>query len=132
MGIPDFTELERCRMSGDELMVALRKSGTTDVSEVAYAILEQDGTVSVIPRAYAKPATAKDVLAKNSESGIFHIIIDRGLINSDSLKKINKSAEWVENAVKKYEIRISSVRLMLCDEIGNILLYTSSGKKEPK
>lgn len=132
MGVPDFSELERCRMSGDELMVALRKSGTTDISEVAYAILEQDGTVSVIPRAYAKPATARDVLAKNSESGIFHIIIDRGLINSDSLTKINKSAEWVENAVKKYEIRISSVRLMLCDETGNILLYTSSGKEEPK
>ena len=130
MGNPDFAELERCRMSSDELMVALRKSGTTDISEVAYAILEQDGTVSVIPRAYAKPATAKDVLAKNSESGIFHIIIDRGLINSDSLKKINKSAEWVENAVSKYAIAVSSVRLMLCDEIGNILLYTSKGKEE--
>ncbi len=132
MGTPDFTELERCRMSGDELMVALRKSGTTDISEVAYAILEQDGTVSVIPRVYAKPATAKDVLAQNAESGIFHIIIDRGLINSDSLTKINKSTEWVENAVGKYAIAVSAVRLMLCDDVGNILLYTSNGKEEPK
>lgn len=129
MGIPDFTELERCRMSGDELMVALRKSGTTDISEIAYAILEQDGSVSVIPRSYAKPATAKDVLAKNAESGIFHIIIDRGLVNTDSLQKIKKSAEWVKNAVSKYGLEIPDVRLMLCDDAGNIQVYTSDGKE---
>jgi uncharacterized membrane protein YcaP (DUF421 family) len=130
MGIPDFAELERCRMSGDELMVALRKSGTTDISEIAYAILEQDGNVSVIPRAYAKPATAKDVSAKNAEAGIFHIIIDRGLINADSLKKINKSAEWVQNAAKARGLEISGIRLMLCDELGNVQIYTSGGKED--
>lgn len=116
-------------MSGDELMVALRKSGTTDISEIAYAILEQDGSVSVIPRSYAKPATAKDVLAKNAESGIFHIIIDRGLVNTDSLQKIKKSAEWVKNAVSKYGLEIPDVRLMLCDDAGNIQVYTSDGKE---
>lgn len=130
MGIPDFTELERCRMSCDELLVALRKSGTTDISEVAYAILEQDGSVSVIPRSYAKPATAKDVLAKNTESGIFHIIIDRGLINMDSLLKIHKDTEWVHNVTNLHGYTISSVRLMLCDEIGNVQVYTSDGKEE--
>ncbi len=129
MGIPDFTELERCRMSGDELMVALRKAGTTDISEIAYAILEQDGSISVIPRAYAKPATAKDVLAKNAENGIFHIIVDRGLVNTDSLQKLNKSAEWVKNAAGNYGLKISDVRLMLCDEVGNIQVYTSDGKE---
>lgn len=130
MGNPDFYELDRCRMSSDELMVALRKSGTTDISEVAYAILEQDGNVSVIPRTYAKPATAKDVLAKNAESGIFHIIIDRGSINSDSLKKINKTAEWVENTVNNHGTQIESVRLMLCDDIGNVQIYTVGRKGE--
>ena len=132
MGTPNFDELERCRMSGDELMVALRKAGTTDISEVAYAILEQDGCVSVIPRAYAKPATAKDVSAHTAETGIFHILIDRGMINYDSLQKINKSTEWVKNAAAKYGLEVSAVRLMLCDEIGNLLVYTSSGKEEIK
>ena len=130
MGNPDFSEIDRCRMSSDELMVALRKAGTTDISEVAYAILEQDGSVSVIPRAYAKPSTAKDVLAKNAESGIFHIIVDRGLINSDSLIKINKTPEWVENVATGYGTEISAIRLMLCDDAGNIQIYTYSGKEE--
>lgn len=132
MGTPDFSELERCRMSGDELMVALRKSGTTDISEVAYAILEQDGSVSVIPRAYAKPATARDVSAKNAETGIFHIIIDRGTINSNSLQKIDRTHQWVEKAVDKYNLSVSEVRLMLCDEAGNIQVYTSDGKEKIK
>ena len=34
MGQPDFAELKKCRMSSDELLIALRKSGTTDISEL--------------------------------------------------------------------------------------------------
>ena len=88
MGQPNFSELKKCRMSSDELLIALRKSGTTDISEVAYAILEQDGNVSVIPRAYAKPATSKDVAAGNIENGMFRIIIDRWIINTHSLSEL--------------------------------------------
>ena len=93
MGQPDFSELKKCRMSSDELLIALRKSGTTDISEVAYAILEQDGNVSVLPRAYAKPATAKDVAAGNTESGMFRIIVDKGEFNDSSLSDLNWDRE---------------------------------------
>ena len=121
MGNPNFHELERCRMSADELMIALRRTGTTDISEVAYAILEQDGNVSVIPRAYAKPATSKDVAAGNIENGMFRIIIDRGIINTHSLSELKRDIDWINNCIN---IPIEDIRLMLADEIGNIQIYT--------
>lgn len=124
MGKPNFAELEKCRMSADELLIALRRSGTTDISEVAYAILEQDGNVSVIPRSYAKPATAKDVAAGNTESGIFRIIVDRGIPNDNSLVELSRDIEWLKSAVN---IPISEIRLMLADEIGNIQVFTDNG-----
>lgn len=124
MGKPDFTELEKCRMSADELMIALRRTGTTDISEIAYAILEQDGNVSVIPRSYAKPATAKDISAGNPESGIYRIIVDRGIPNDNSLSELSLDVEWVQNAV---DIPISEIRLMLANEIGNIQVFTENG-----
>lgn len=124
MGQPDFDELEKCRMSADELLIALRRNGTTDISEIAYAILEQDGSVSVIPRAYAKPATAKDVAAGNSESGIYRIIVDRGILNDNSLGELSIDADWVKC---KANIPISDIRLMLADEVGNIQVFTNNG-----
>jgi uncharacterized membrane protein YcaP (DUF421 family) len=125
MGKPDFSELEKCRMSADELLIALRRAGTTDISEVAYAILEQDGNVSVIPRAFAKPATAKDVAAGNTESGIYRIIVDRGIPNAHSLSQLSLDIDWVQNSVN---VPISDIRLMLADEIGNIQVFTESGE----
>lgn len=44
------SNLDREHMSMPELRAALRKEGITTMSEVRYAILEEDGHVSVIPR----------------------------------------------------------------------------------
>ncbi len=128
MGEPDFNELEKCRMSADELLIALRRTGTTDISEVAYAILEQDGSVSVLPRAYAKPATAKDVKAANGESGMFRIIVDRGLINENSLEELQIGEDWIKRTLSARGKRIEEICLMLCDEIGTVKIYTSDGE----
>jgi uncharacterized membrane protein YcaP (DUF421 family) len=130
MGKPDFAELKKCRMSSDELLIALRKTGTTDISEIAYAILEQDGSVSVIPRAYAKPATAKDVAAGNSESGIFRIIIDKGEYNQASLSDIKWSPEKTRDIISAEGYEISSVELMIADDAGNYRIFGSENYNE--
>jgi uncharacterized membrane protein YcaP (DUF421 family) len=130
MGKPDFAELKKCRMSSDELLIALRKTGTTDISEIAYAILEQDGSVSVIPRAYAKPATAKDVAAGNSESGIFRIIIDKGEYNQASLSDIKWSPEKTHDIISAEGYEISSVELMIADDAGNYRIFGSENYNE--
>lgn len=127
MGKPDFGELEKCRMSADELLIALRRSGTTDISEIAYAILEQDGNVSVLPRAYAKPATAKDVHAGNTESGMYRIIVDRGVINDNSIKELGITREWVEKSASSKGFSINEISLMLADEADNIQIFTFNG-----
>lgn len=124
MGTPDFYELEKCRMSLDELMIALRRTGTTDISEVAYAILEQDGSVSVLPRAYARPATAGDVAAGNTESGMFRILIDNGSINENSLTELHWNRERLCGAVKAHGYDIADIALMLADDAGNIRIFS--------
>lgn len=130
MGRPNFSELKKCRMSSDELMIALRKNGTTDIAEVAYAILEQDGNVSVIPRAYAKPATAGDVAAGNAESGMFRIIVDKGEYNDASLSDLGWSREKVHKIIIADGYVLTAVELMIADEAGNYRIFVSEGKNE--
>ncbi len=130
MGQPNFEELEKCRMSADELLIALRRSGTTDISEVAYAILEQDGNVSVLQRAYAKPATAADVSAKNEENGMYRIIIDHGVINENSIEELGVDLAWVKNEAQSRGSSVEDIRLMIADESGNIQLFTSHSRGE--
>ncbi len=43
--------LERERINMEDLRAALRRSGLTEVDQVRYAILEENGQISVIPKA---------------------------------------------------------------------------------
>ena len=54
-------EMIKNRISPDELMSELRQNGYTELSEVAYAIIEQDGTLTVIPRSENRAVTPKDI-----------------------------------------------------------------------
>jgi uncharacterized membrane protein YcaP (DUF421 family) len=49
------------RMNEKDVLGALRMQGVRDVREVQYAIVEHDGTVSVVPFDWAMPATKADV-----------------------------------------------------------------------
>ena len=113
----------RARMSADELMVALRRTGTTDIDEVAYAILEQDGSVSVLPRAKYRPATASDVGAETSETGIFHIIIESGCVNEKSLSAIGRDGRWLGDVLESRRLTAGEVWLMLADEAGHVRVF---------
>jgi uncharacterized membrane protein YcaP (DUF421 family) len=123
MGRPCFREIENARLTADELMVALRKNGMTDISEVGYAILEQDGSVSVLPRAEYRAATVSDIGKSAVEGGMFHIVIDRGKINSNSLSCIKRDRAWIEDELNSSGVQLEQVALMLCDENGEVRLF---------
>ena len=43
-------EMRRERVTADEIMLALREHGLTDVAQVLLATLEVDGTISIVPK----------------------------------------------------------------------------------
>jgi uncharacterized membrane protein YcaP (DUF421 family) len=129
MGAPDLNALKTARMTADELMVALRKNGISDIDEVGYAILEQDGSVSVLPRAEQRPATAADVGKSPQENGMFHIIIDGGKINQHSLNTIEQSQAWLERQLISRNLKLHEVALMLSDESGDVRIFTTEEDK---
>ncbi len=49
------------RMNGKDVIAHLRSQGIHDLREVAVAFVEDDGTVSVLKRRWAEPATKADV-----------------------------------------------------------------------
>lgn len=130
MGTPDFEALKAARMTSDELMVALRKNGVSDINEVGYAILEQDGSVSVLPRAEQRPATAADVGKSPQENGMFHIMIDGGKINDHSLAVTGQSRAWLEHQLISRNLKTQNIALMLCDESGNVRIFTDKDEKK--
>ncbi len=89
-GILDQKELARQRMCISELISSLRQQGISDIGDVEYAILEENGKLSVFEKAEKKPPSAEDLGISTREAGISHsLIIDKNIITRNL-----KSAGW--------------------------------------
>ncbi len=90
------------RFSLDDLMEQLRVNGIFDISDVAFAIVETTGKVSVYPKFEARPLTPKmlgmnDQPAENSPPVT---LISDGKVVPDSLQYCNLKPEWLEKTLR--------------------------------
>jgi len=127
-GVVNQHELKRNRICLDELLGELRLKSISDITEVWYAILEQNGRLSVIPRAAERPATAGDVGQGGEESGMAHPIIMEGKISKSNLSEVGKNRRWLKGELDKKKIAIKDVYLLSIDDAGaqNIIVKEKS------
>ena len=107
------------RISADELMTELRQKGVCSISEVQYAILEQNGKITVIQKAAERPPTVSQLKIKTSESGISHIVICEGTLNKNGLRSVSLDKRDIMKRLKKAKIELGEVYLMTIDDAGN-------------
>ena len=119
-GKPDRRAMLSARISADELISELRQKGVTDLSEVEYAILEQNGKITVVQKAPFKPPTAAQLNIKTKETGISHIVVCEGKINKNSLKSLSLSKGDVEKELKKQNLALRDVYIMMIDDAKNV------------
>lgn len=116
-------ELQKLRISVDELLGELRLQGYGDPADIYYAILEQNGQLSVIPRKEKSAPLCEDLALKTTEEGMAHPLVIDGVIYKDSLSRVNKSKNWLISACKKKGYEIKDVFLCTMNDAGDIHIY---------
>ena len=114
------TEMEKVRLSLDELLSQLRLKNISDISDVEYAILEENGQISVIPKMSARAATLEDLNIKQKEKGIVHTIVADGQISQFNLRLVGHNQKWLFDQIKKHKCSLKDVFLFSVDDAGNI------------
>lgn len=107
----NYKELQRERVTIDELLEQLRIQGYFRIMDVQYAILETDGNLSVLPTPSYKnpPNSAFNHLPVS-------LIID-GKIIKHNLNIVNKDINWLEGILKSNHINnLKDVLLCVIDE----------------
>lgn len=118
-GILQKKALEDARLSFDELFSQLRQQGYDDISEIKYAILEQNGNITVIQKADYKTPSAKQLGLTPLETGLFHIIIERGRINAHGIKEIGYSKKKLISILEKQDYKVKDIYLMMINDAGD-------------
>ena len=94
-------ELSRLRMGLSELLYELRLKDIDNISNVDYAILEENGKLSVFEK---------------DKSKLSHAIIIDGDIVKSNLELICKDEKWVLSYLKRHKIDLKNVFLLCASE----------------
>ncbi|MBP3920496.1 MAG: DUF421 domain-containing protein [Bacilli bacterium] len=89
----NFEAMSKMRYSLDDLISQLREQSIKNIEEVNYAVLENNGKLSVFEKETEYPLP---------------IILD-GKIDEEVLKDMNKDEKWVHNILKKNNITLENV-----------------------
>ena len=119
MGEIDQRALLRTRMTTAELMGELRQKNVTDPEDVAYAILEENGKLSVIPRKSVQPPEAKSLGQPIRETGICHTLISGGQVSRAGLTLSGKTETDIRTILEDSGCAdIREIFLMTVDDAG--------------
>ena len=116
-GVIDVAQLKKDRISIDELLETLRSSGFFNIKDVQYAILESDGSLSILPspKYQQVPKSYYDHIP-------ISVIID-GSIIKDSLSKINKDIIWLMNELKRHGVdNAADILICVVDENNKVFI----------
>lgn len=119
----DFRALKSNRIQIEELLSELRQKDIPDISSVRYAILEDNGKLSVFTKAGSTPITAGDIGLQIPDSGIAHEIIIDGKPVKENLTLLSRDETWLQHELKKRRTTLREVLLMTLSDSGEIRLY---------
>ncbi|MDQ0872350.1 uncharacterized membrane protein YcaP (DUF421 family) [Paenibacillus sp. V4I3] len=101
--------MRKVRYTLDSLDQALREKGVFDIEEVDYAVLEDNGVVSVLKKDEYKYVTKKDMkLLPNAQVFPIELIMD-GKMMEKNLENNGLTKEWLELELKRKGKKLSDV-----------------------
>lgn len=119
-GVLNQRELSRLRISMSELLSELRLKNVSSIEDVDFALIEQNGQLSVFLKRDKQAPTIGDLKEKEPSSGMTHALVMDGAINKSGLELANKSEKWLYGELCRRGLDIKDIFLLTVDEGGKI------------
>ncbi len=110
------------RIEIDELMAELRQKNAPDIASVKYAILEDNGKLSVFLKGEKSPPTAEQMKVRLVDGGIAHELIIDGEVVEKNLTLLGKDKAWLHTQLQCRHTTQQDVFLMTMNDDGTIHL----------
>lgn len=119
--------LSQLDMSVMDLLHALRASGYFFPSEIAYAILETDGKLSVLPKADAAPLTPKTAKTEVDPVQLSYMIVCDGVFEPDTLELSGVDKFKIDQILNDNKLNMEDILLLTVDNGTEIYLQPKKG-----
>lgn len=92
----DLAKLRKNSLDFDQLRMMLRAKDTFNVSEVAYAIYETNGSLSIMKKPQYEAATREDMSLAAKPKRLPLGIIEDGIVQREALSQLGMDTAWLD------------------------------------
>ena len=117
----NYPALKQLNMTLNDLTEGLRGCECFDLANVAFAIVETNGNISVLLKSTASPATSEQLKLSPEQSALNYVLINDGKIMAENLDKLNLSQNFLQKIMKSQKTKsISDVLVLTINSNGNV------------
>lgn len=128
-GVVQQNEMNRLRMTTEDLSEQLRQKNVFSIQDVAYAIVETNGKMSVIKKPDKEQPTAGMLAVPLPDTGIETVVISDGVISDFSLQLCGKNADWLQGVLNGQHLQAGEIFLMTADTKGDFFIVKKEAPK---
>lgn len=125
----DQEQMKKLRMSTEDLYEQLRQNNVFNIEDVAYAVMETNGSLSVLKKPETQNITPKQMGIKTIDKGLQMVVISDGEIAYSSLKFCGLNEEWLFSILHNENTLINEVFIMTADKRRNYQIIKKERKK---
>ncbi|WP_202080397.1 DUF421 domain-containing protein [Caldalkalibacillus salinus] len=123
--------INQIKYSVDNILNLLRQKGVFDVSEVALAIVEANGELTVHKKEQYSSVTIEDLGLSKTSKGIAYPVIIEGFVYDQVLEKLNLNRDWIDQKLKAKNIDLQSVFFASVDKDHHLHVSVNQDEHSP-
>ena len=124
----DQEQMAKMRISINELLGELRLKDCFDVRDVDYAIIEQNGKLSVFLKNQKQQLCKEDLSGEAANTPPHFSVITDGEINYNGLAILGKNENWLRKFLDDQGVDAKTVYLLTMNKSNNINIIYKEGK----
>jgi len=98
------SNLERLKYPIENVLMALREKDVFDMNEVAFAVIESSGGISILKKPEFLPVTPTDMNIKANTNGLSTAIIVDGKVYDGNLAQLKLDRDWLKIQLAQMDI----------------------------
>ncbi len=125
----EFQALKELNMNFDDLMQGVRSCDFYKIEDVQYAIVETNGTITVIPKSECSPVTCKDLKIKLPPASLPLNLIAVGKTIKENVKLAGVDDQFFQDVFQKAKLKDKKeILLLTLDTNGKVFIAKKQGE----
>ena len=120
--------LKSLRMSTEDLSEQLRQLDVFSIQDVAFAIVETNGKMSVLKKPEKSQPDASMLGIVVPDNGIETVVVSDGVISDFSLQLCNLSRDWLYGVIQGQNLKLNDIFIMTANKEKNYNIIRKEAK----